>query len=153
MIKILSGNFFKPFHKSIKCFKTLAHLFNPLKTKINTGGGIGVLFDLLRVLNKYIDDYKLETATGDVNRLALLIHGATVLRELGLTLGLFYEPPKEKNNAVSNELVGKLIGLLIELRASARKNKDFATADKIRNDLAVFGVTLEDHPNGTEWKI
>ncbi|MDR0611172.1 MAG: cysteine--tRNA ligase [Planctomycetaceae bacterium] len=119
----------------------------------NTGGGIGVLFDLLRVLNKYIDDYKLETATGDVNRQALLIHGATVLRELGLTLGLFYEPPKEKTNAVSNELVGKLIGLLIELRASARKNKDFATADKIRNDLAVFGVTLEDRPSGTEWKI
>jgi cysteinyl-tRNA synthetase len=43
--------------------------------------------------------------------------------------------------------------LLIELRASARKNKDFATADKIRNDLAVFGVTLEDRPNRTEWKI
>ncbi|MDR0704783.1 MAG: cysteine--tRNA ligase, partial [Planctomycetaceae bacterium] len=78
---------------------------------------------------------------------------ATVLRELGLTLGLFYEPPKEKTNIVSNELVGKLIGLLIELRASARKNKDFATADKIRNDLAVFGVTLEDRPSGTEWKI
>jgi cysteinyl-tRNA synthetase len=119
----------------------------------NTAGGIGVLFDLLRVLNKYIDDYKLETETGNINHQTLLIHGATVLRELGLTLGLFYEPPKEKADAVSDEFVGKLIGLLIELRSSARKNKDFATADKIRNDLAVFGVTLEDHPNGTEWKI
>ena len=41
--------------------------------------------------------------------------------------------------------------LLIELRAEARKNKDFATADQIRNALAEIGITLEDRPGGTEW--
>jgi len=124
----------------------------------NTGGAMGVLFDLLRVLNKFIDDNKLEdqgagSETERNCRVDELIHGATVLRELGLTLGLFREPPQEKESAGSNELVGRLMGLLIELRAAARKNKDFATADKIRKDLTEFGVTLEDRPGGTEWSI
>jgi cysteinyl-tRNA synthetase len=124
----------------------------------NTGGAMGVLFDLLRVLNKFIDENKLEDqgagSEAERNfRVNELIYGATVLRELGLTLGLFREPPQEKESAGSNELVGRLMGLLIELRAAARKNKDFATADKIRKDLTEFGVTLEDRPGGTEWSI
>ncbi len=116
----------------------------------NTGGAIGILFDLLRVLNKYVDDAKLETSKGEVGP---LVHGAMVLREIGLTLGLFREPPQEKESAGSNELVGKLMSLLIELRANAKKAKDFQTADTIRNRLKDCGVTLEDRPGGTEWSL
>ncbi|MDR3198760.1 MAG: cysteine--tRNA ligase [Planctomycetaceae bacterium] len=130
-----------------------AKFLESMDDDFNTGGAIGVLFELLRVLNKYIDDHKLETETENISLRTPLIHGATVLRELGLTLGLFHKPPKEKTNAGSNELVNKLMGLLLELRAAARKNKDFATADKIRKNLAEFGITLEDHPEGTEWNI
>jgi cysteinyl-tRNA synthetase len=39
----------------------------------------------------------------------------------------------------------------IQLRADARKNKDFATADKIRHRLTDLGITLEDRAGGTEW--
>jgi cysteinyl-tRNA synthetase len=124
----------------------------------NTGGAIGVLFDLLRTLNKFIDDHKLENEprnNTDGKAEAELLSGTTVLRELGLTLGLFIRAAhgQERTDIHSNELVGKLMGLLIELRAAARKNKDFAVADKIRNELAHFGVTLEDRPNGTEWNL
>jgi cysteinyl-tRNA synthetase len=41
--------------------------------------------------------------------------------------------------------------LVIELRAAARKTKNFAIADKIRDGLAPIGVTLEDRAGGTEW--
>ncbi len=44
-----------------------------------------------------------------------------------------------------------IMQLLIELRQTARANKDFATSDTIRDRLAAIGVTLEDRPGGTEW--
>jgi cysteinyl-tRNA synthetase len=120
----------------------------------NTGGAIGILFELLRELNRFIDETKLET-TPDNGSISALTYGTTVLRELGLTLGLFVIPPKEKeiNDASSNELVGKLIKLLIELRNSARQSKDFASADKIRTSLNELGVQLEDRAGVTEWNI
>ena len=42
--------------------------------------------------------------------------------------------------------------LVIELRAAARKNKDFATADRIRDVLSEIGVVLEDRKGGTSWR-
>ena len=117
----------------------------------NTGGAIGVLFDLLRFLNKHIDENELDTSE-DCD-LTDLYFGTTVLRELALTLGLFQKPLQEKESAGSNELVSKLMNLLIELRANAKKAKDFATADLIRNGLKDCGVTLEDRPESTEWSI
>ena len=41
--------------------------------------------------------------------------------------------------------------LVIDLRAAARKNKNFAVADKIRDGLGPIGITLEDRAGGTEW--
>ncbi|MDR3109846.1 MAG: cysteine--tRNA ligase [Planctomycetaceae bacterium] len=139
-----------PLCESVAEYRT--KFLDAMDDDFNTGGAIGVLFDLLRTLNKFIDDSKLET-TADKKSIAPLIHGATVLRELGLTLGLFREPPQESDNTSSNELVGKLIQLLIEMRTNAKKNKDFATADIIRNKLNEIGVTLEDRPGETMWTI
>jgi len=117
----------------------------------NTGGGIGTLFDLVRAINKYADDEKLEEAAGRTpERLDVLRRGVTVLRELTATLGLFRKAPEEKAPS-GDDLPGKLMKLLIELRAEARKKKDFATGDRIRNTLAEIGVALEDRPGGTEW--
>jgi cysteinyl-tRNA synthetase len=116
----------------------------------NTGGGIGALFDLVRALNKFVDDEKLEGAgKASHDKIAELRRGSVVLRELGGTLGLFRQPPKEKAPG-GDDLTGKLMKLLIQLRADARKRKDFATADQIRNTLTEIGVTLEDRPTGTE---
>ena len=120
----------------------------------NTGGGIGALFDLVRALNKYVDEEGLENPGRQTpDKLASLRQGATTLRELGLTLGLFRSPVDEKAAGAGGELVGKLLDLFVAVRAEARKKKDFATADRIRNGLAELGVTLEDRPGGTDWTI
>ena len=47
--------------------------------------------------------------------------------------------------------VDDVMKLVIELRADARKKKDFATADKIRHALTALKIVLEDRPGGTEW--
>ena len=43
--------------------------------------------------------------------------------------------------------------LLIDLRAEARKAKNFAVGDQIRKRLTELGVTLEDRPGGTGWRV
>jgi DNA-directed RNA polymerase II subunit RPB2 len=51
----------------------------------------------------------------------------------------------------SRMTIGKLMELIIEIRANARKTKDFATADLVRNKLTEAGVVLEDRADGTLW--
>jgi len=119
----------------------------------NTGGAIGELFELVRNLNKYVDDEKLEAAKPAPPKIASLEVGTKTLRELAGVLGLFRSPPPQAAGAGDDALVGKLLDLLIEVRATARKKKDFATADAIRTGLAELSIVLEDRPGGTEWSI
>lgn len=67
-------------------------------------------------------------------------------------LGLLYNDPEtwfKGNNANDNTAE---IETLIEKRTEAKKNKDWATADAIRNELKERGIVLEDSPSGTTWK-
>jgi cysteinyl-tRNA synthetase len=123
----------------------------------NTGGAIGALFDLVRALNKFVDDNKLEDeANCDAEVLEKFRIGTTRLREYTTTLGLFRKPPQEKvaggDDEVSDKL-SKMVTMLIDLRAQARGRKDFATADHIRKTLSDIGILLEDRPGGTDWSL
>ena len=72
----------------------------------------------------------------------------------GLLLGLFYNDPEEWFAAQKKETSVDESYILeqIEKRAQAKKNKDFALADKIRDDLAAQGIVLKDSPEGTSWE-
>jgi cysteinyl-tRNA synthetase len=70
----------------------------------------------------------------------------------GEVLGLVPDETSSEGQA-SAERQDELIHLLIDLRAAARQNKDFATSDRIRDELADIGVMLEDRPDGTSYKI
>jgi len=130
-----------------------ARFLEAMDDDFNTGGAIGVLFELLRRLNKFVDDEKLEgSAAAKPAAVETLKKGAVVLRELALVVGLFRQPPQSKSSD-GNELTGKLVELLIQVRADSRKAKNFAAADKIRNSLTEMGVILEDRPGGTVWTI
>jgi cysteinyl-tRNA synthetase len=116
----------------------------------NTAIAIATLFDFVRVVNKFVDQHALE-AKKPAAELATLDAMMLVLRELTGTLGLFLEEPKAQAGGADESLVGKLMELIIEIRANARKTKDFATADLVRNKLTEAGVVLEDRPDGTGW--
>jgi cysteinyl-tRNA synthetase len=125
-----------------------------LDDDFNTGGAISELFDLVRALNKFVDQHQLEEqAAAKSDQVASLRRGVATLRELSAILGLFRSAPTKSAAGGDDALVGKLVQLLIELRTDARARKDFATADKIRLTMAAIGVVIEDRKGGTDWRV
>jgi cysteinyl-tRNA synthetase len=119
----------------------------------NTGAAISELFELLRILNKSVDQYQLEDpAARSESELAAFRRGVLTLRELTALLGMFRQPPAESAQA-GGELVGKLLDLLVDVRTDARAAKNFAMSDKIRDSLSELGITLEDRKDGTAWRL
>jgi cysteinyl-tRNA synthetase len=118
----------------------------------NTGGAVGALYELLNALNRHAEIQRLDAGGASPEVVAEYRRAASVLRELSQILGVFREPPAEPA-AGKDQLAAGLMQLLIDLRAEARKAKNFALADQIRQRLGALGVTLEDRPGGTGWRL
>jgi len=114
----------------------------------NTGGAIGELFEIVHTLNRFANQL---TTPAEPKRVEEYRAGMVVLKELSQILGLFGRPETALKPA-GDTLTGPLVGLLIDLRARLRKEKNFALADEIRNRLSEIGITLEDRPDGTRWR-
>lgn len=99
---------------------------------LNTADGLAAIFDLTKDINTKILDKGVSKAVCE--------HAASLFDELCGVLGILYN---RKENSVDSE-----IEALIEKRQEARKNKDWATADKIRDDLKAKGIILKDTPQG-----
>ncbi len=117
----------------------------------NTGGALGELYELVRALNRHADAKKLEVDR-DPAAIGEFRSGVVVLKELTQILGLFAHP-RARVEPSRDKLTGPLLDMLVELRTRVRKEKNFALADDIRKQLAELGVTLEDRPEGTRWKV
>ncbi|MCS7061560.1 MAG: cysteine--tRNA ligase [Anaerolineae bacterium] len=107
---------------------------------------LSVLFEMAKDINTAIDD-------GTASRM-VLEQADAVYRELGGdVLGVVPSAGAAPSDAGSAEREQKLIQMLIELRLEARKAKDYARADAIRNRLAEIGIILEDGPKGTTYRV
>lgn len=123
----------------------------------NTAQAIGYLFGLQRHLQRFLDRFgrkKLKAAAaGLANR------GALVLQQYSKVLGLLGRDPHvffEQQRSLKLKSTGlseQEIEHSIEMRQKARQTKDFAEADRIRNELEKNGVQLEDSPEGTRWRV
>ncbi|WP_010290449.1 cysteine--tRNA ligase [Kurthia massiliensis] len=102
----------------------------------NTANAIAALFGLSTVANKYLN----ETNTNAETLQALV----DALDELASVLGLTLN--------VKEELLDEEIDALIEARQQARKDRDFARADEIRDQLKDMNIILEDTRQGVRWK-
>ncbi|MGY4691841.1 cysteine--tRNA ligase [Salibacterium sp. K-3] len=102
----------------------------------NSADGISVLFDLVKTANRYMQENQ---TSKDVLQSFL-----TTIREIGTALDIKVE--------TKEEILDDDIEALIEERVEARKNRNFARADEIRDNLKEQGIILEDTPQGTRWK-
>lgn len=115
----------------------------------NTGGAIGMLFELRRTINGFISQHKLEEQASDEQK-AQLTTLISLFKELANTLGVF-RVPQQKSNGADDGFVNGLMDLILEIRKEARTTKNWAVADKIRDRLTELKVTVEDGKDGVRW--
>jgi cysteinyl-tRNA synthetase len=112
----------------------------------NTPQALGVLFDLTHQLHAARE----QVAQGAVGAGAFLM-GVGELVMLSQVLGLL-ETGSRRSTAIDPQLKAK-VESLVYLRQEARRQRDFAEADRLRAELVRLGVVLEDTRDGTTWKL
>lgn len=101
----------------------------------NTADAISVIFDLIRDINSNVN----AGSSKD-----LVVYSLNLIKELGEPLGILQKTTK---GSLEEEIEN-----LIAARQQARKDRNWALSDKIRDDLKSRGIVLEDTPQGVRWK-
>lgn len=104
---------------------------------LNTPRALAAIFDLSRQINRAREDGK---SVSSAQR---------TLRDLAGVLGIDVDAPPDDASGD----IAPFVDLLVQTRADLRAARQYALADKIRDNLAGLGVTLEDGGGGTEWRI
>ena len=115
-----------------------ARFIEAMDDDLNTADALSVWFDLTREINTTI------SLTSEVSK-ELAQAALELFDEFATVLGLLYN---KKEGLLDDE-----IKTLIEQRNQARENKDWETADRIRDELKQRHVVLEDTPQGVKWRI
>jgi cysteinyl-tRNA synthetase len=116
--------------------------YEALNDDLNTPIAISALFEVARTVNS-VADKKEKINVGDIERLKKLFKNVAVD-----ILGL-----KEEQNNNQNELLNNLVKMIIDIRQQSKDKKDWATSDKIRDELVKLGIVIKDTKEGTDWEI
>lgn len=140
-----------PFRNNVKTSETDSEIIeacrrcrDAMDDDFNTAQVLAALFELAAKINA-IHNSQLDAgliSSGTFTLLKNTMH-TFVFDVLGLAAEMVTDDSKTK----------ELVKLLIEIRKEARKNKDFNTSDKIRDDLQKMGIRLKDEKNGTTFEI
>ncbi len=135
-----------------------ARFIEAMDDDFNTPRSLAILFDAARAINRMAGPAGARKKA--ITSRQLLESVKTEIFEVaGDVLGLLTEEPAAFLDAVRTARVRELgisgdeVQAMIDARTEARKNKDFALADKIRDDLTGKGILLEDGPKGTTWRV
>ncbi|HOK85876.1 MAG TPA: cysteine--tRNA ligase [Tenuifilum sp.] len=119
-------------------------VYEALNDDLNSPVAIAVLFDWVRQIN-LLAEGKETISESDLHELKSFFR--TVIFDI---LGLVDEHTSGSKHA---ELTAKLVEMLLSMRMEAKQRKDFATSDRIRDELAKLGVIVRDRKDGFDWEL
>lgn len=117
--------------------------YDAMNDDFNTPVLIAQLFDAIRLINS-VADKKSTLTQADIDKLQQ-IYQYFVFDVMGLK--------KDEETGKSNKALEKVMNLILDLRAKAKANKDFATSDEIRNKLTEANIQVKDGKEGTTWSL
>lgn len=120
-------------------------LYDGMNDDMQTPIVISQLFEACHEVNLLVDR-KAKISQEDLDNLSRIMHTFTE-DILGLTNA------NSAGDSSRDEAFGKVVDMVLELRAKAKENKDWATSDKIRNMLNEAGFIVKDTPDGTVWEL
>ena len=127
---------------SVDISKFKAKLYDAMNDDFNTPIAIAHLFELSKIINQ-VNDGKESLTKEDIEIVKNLVN-VFVFDLLGL---------KEEDKSGNDELVDQLMGTILAIRKNAKLNKDWTTADQIRDELGKLNIKVKDTKDGAEWSI
>lgn len=118
--------------------------YDALNDDLNTPVVISHLFEAVKIINSALAGQATLDA-GDIKELQTVFE--TFLADI---LGIKNEA---KDGSVAYDSFAKAVDMLLEMRLQAKMNKDWATSDKIRNELTALGFEIKDTKDGFEWRL
>lgn len=119
--------------------------YEAMNDDLNTPIVIAGLFEAARMINSVVDR-KATISAVDLEEMKAVFR--TFFYEL---LGMKAE--SDENRKAREEAYGKVVDMVLERRRQAKADKDWATSDKIRNDLTAWGFEIKDTKDGFTWKL
>jgi cysteinyl-tRNA synthetase len=132
------------------------HWVEAMDDDMNTAGALGHVFSAVRLTGRIAEDKNLRKSEGGQ---AFFTRVKTDMANWGAVLGIFEREPAEfltelrDNRAARAGIDPARIQQLLDDRKEARKNKDFAKSDAIRDELAAMNVEVKDTPQGATWDV
>jgi cysteinyl-tRNA synthetase len=111
---------------------------------MNSPIAIAHLFDSVKMINSIADGKSTINAT-DKDLLKSLFNT--------FVFDIFGLKSEDQVGSGNSEVLNEVVDLLMKLRADAKANKDWATSDKIRNELAAIGFDIKDGKDGVTWEL
>ena len=112
---------------------------------LNSPMVISALFDYVRIINQIAEGQQTisEADLAELKR----VFDLYVYEILGL------RNEKQEGVAGGSDMLGKVVDMILAVRQDAKANKDWATSDKIRNELTAIGIRVKDRKDGVDWEI
>lgn len=127
-----------------------------MEDDLNTAAALGHIFGMVRLAGRVMEDKGLRKSQGGKDILVRIRSGFNRYADI---LGVFQTPPADflrslrDKKASRKGLDAAKVEALLTARQDARKSKDFAESDRIRDELAAMGVEVKDTPAGAVWDV